>query len=115
MLDTIPVKTPFAAHFQLSAGLSPQTKEEKKYMSRIHYASAVRNIMYAMVCTYPDISHAVCVLSRYMDRPGKGYWHAMKKDLLILVCVLAVELILIIKLLNIWILIMRAIWIEGDL
>ena len=32
-----PVKTPFAAHFQLSTDLSPQTDEEKKYISRVPY------------------------------------------------------------------------------
>ena len=49
MLDVKPVKTPLAAHFQLSADLSPQTDENEKYMSHVLYASAVENIMYAMV------------------------------------------------------------------
>ena len=31
-----------------------------------------------MVCTRSDISHAVSVVSRYMDRPGKGHWQAVK-------------------------------------
>ena len=30
--------------------------------------------MYAMVCTRPNISHAVGVVSRYMHDPCKGHW-----------------------------------------
>ena len=78
MLDARPVKTPLAAHFRLSTDLSPQTDEDKKYMSHVPYASAVGSIMYAMVCTRPDISHAVSVVSRYIDRPGKGHLQAVK-------------------------------------
>ena len=29
--------------------------------------------MYAMVCTRPDIAHAVGVVSRYMNKPGKEH------------------------------------------
>ncbi|KAH9688522.1 hypothetical protein KPL70_015149 [Citrus sinensis] len=38
----------------------------------------VGSLMYAMVCTSPDISHAVSIVSRYMHNPGKGHWQAMK-------------------------------------
>ena len=34
--------------------------------------------MYAMVCTRPDIAHAVGVVSRYMENPGKEHWEAVK-------------------------------------
>ena len=53
-----PVTTPFASHFRLSARDSPQTEDEERYISRVPYASAVGSIMYAMVCTRPDISQA---------------------------------------------------------
>ena len=62
MLDAKAMR-PLAAHFRLSADLSPQTDEEEKYMSHVPYVSAVGSIMYAMVCTRPDISHAVSVVS----------------------------------------------------
>ena len=48
-------------------------------MSRVPYASAVGSLMYAMVCTRPDIAHAVGVLSRFMSNPGKEHWTAMKQ------------------------------------
>jgi hypothetical protein len=31
-----------------------------------------------MVCTRPDIAHAVGVVSRYMSNPGKQHWEAVK-------------------------------------
>ena len=31
-----------------------------------------------MVCTRPDIAHAVGVVSRYMANPGKKHWEAVK-------------------------------------
>jgi hypothetical protein len=40
-------------------------------MSRIPYSSAVGSLMYAMVCSRPDLSYAMSLASRYMDKPGK--------------------------------------------
>jgi hypothetical protein len=47
-------------------------------MSRVPYSSVVGNLMYAMVFTRPDIAHAVGVVSRYMNNPGKEHWEALK-------------------------------------
>jgi hypothetical protein len=47
-------------------------------MSRVPYSSAFGSLMYAMVCTRPDIAHAVGVVSRYMNNPGKEHWEAAK-------------------------------------
>jgi hypothetical protein len=48
-------------------------------MSHVSYASAVGSLMYAMVCTRPDIAHAVGVLSRYMSKLGKEHWTIVKR------------------------------------
>eukprot|EP00253_Pinus_taeda_P026901 PITA_26901 len=48
-------------------------------MSRVPYASAVGSLMYAMVCTRPDIAHAVGVLSRFISKPGKEHWTTVKR------------------------------------
>jgi hypothetical protein len=48
-------------------------------MSHVPYASAVGSLMYAMVCTRPNIAHAVGVLSRYMSKPGKEHWTTIKR------------------------------------
>ena len=42
------------------------------------YALAIVSLMYAMVCTRPDIAHAVGVVSRFMSRPGKQHCKAVK-------------------------------------
>eukprot|EP00253_Pinus_taeda_P032818 PITA_32818 len=57
---------------------SPRDDEEMQYMSHVPYANAVGNLMYAMVSTRPDISHAVGVVSRFMANPGKEHWQAVK-------------------------------------
>ncbi|GJT96310.1 retrovirus-related pol polyprotein from transposon TNT 1-94 [Tanacetum coccineum] len=57
--------------------MSPCSKDEK--MSRVPYASVVGSLMFAMICTRPDIAHAVGVVSRYMAKPGREHWEAMKR------------------------------------
>ena len=68
-----PVSTPLAPHFKISSSMSPKSDDERKYMAQVPYASAVGSLMYAMVCTRPDISQAVSMVSRYMHNPGKGH------------------------------------------
>ena len=38
-------------------------------MTLVPYASTIGSLMYAMVCTRPDIAHALGVVSRYMANP----------------------------------------------
>lgn len=47
-------------------------------MHHVPYASAVGSLMYAMVCTRPDIAHAVSTVSRFMSNPGRPHWEAVK-------------------------------------
>ena len=47
-------------------------------MSKVPNENAVGCLMYMMVCTRPDISHAVRVVNRYMADPGKEHWNAVK-------------------------------------
>ncbi|GKC29552.1 hypothetical protein Tco_1036846, partial [Tanacetum coccineum] len=47
-------------------------------MDRVPYASAVGSLMYAMVCTRPDLAYAVGVVSRFLSNPGKKHWEAVK-------------------------------------
>jgi len=70
--------TPLGSHLNLSKKQCPKTDEERRYMSKVPYASAVGSLMYAMVCTRPDIAHAVGVVSRYMSKPGKEHWEGVK-------------------------------------
>ena len=73
-----PVSTPLGVHFRLSKEQSPKTEEERTHMEKVPYASAIGSLMYAMVCTRPDIAQAVGAISRYMNNPGKVHWEAVK-------------------------------------
>ena len=42
-------------------------------MSRVPRASAIGSMIYAMVCTCPDISQPVSVVSRCMANPDKEH------------------------------------------
>ncbi|KAL5755348.1 hypothetical protein ACOSP7_023568 [Xanthoceras sorbifolium] len=78
MQDAKPVSTPLGVHFRLSKEQSPKTEKERTYMAKVPYASAIGSLMYAMVCTRPDIAQAVGAVSRYMNNPGKIHWEAVK-------------------------------------
>eukprot|EP00253_Pinus_taeda_P035204 PITA_35204 len=55
-----------------------KTQEEEEDMSCVPYASVVGSLIYAMVCTRPDIAHAMGLLSRFMSKPGKEHWITVK-------------------------------------
>ena len=59
----------------------PKNDLEKKQMDKIPYASAVGSIMYAQVCTRPNIAYVVGILGRYQSNPGINHWKAVKKVL----------------------------------
>ena len=67
------VSTPLADHFKLSKRLYPSTRKEKGEMSVVPYSLAIGSLMYAMVCTRPNISHEVGVVSRFLANPGKAH------------------------------------------
>ena len=78
MVNAKPVSTPLASHFNLSAKQCPTTEAEAEAMSKIPYANAVGCLMYAMVCTRPDLAQAMSVVSKYMANPGSVHWQAVK-------------------------------------
>ena len=48
-------------------------------MQNIPYTSAVGSLMYAQVCTGPDIAFIVAMLGRYMSNPRVDHWKAAKR------------------------------------
>ena len=72
------VSTPLGSNFKLSKEQSLKTEEVKDHMSKVPYASSIGILMYVMVCTRPDIIYAVSVMNRFMSRPGKQNWEAVK-------------------------------------
>ena len=72
------VSTPLGVHFRLSKEQSPKIEEERAYMAKAPYASAIGSLMYVMVYTRPDIAQVVGAVSKYMNNPGKLHWEAVK-------------------------------------
>ena len=64
---------PMSHGISLSKTQSPSTPDERRRMDGIPYASAVGSIMYAMVCTRPDVSFALSVVGRYQANPGESH------------------------------------------
>ena len=50
-------------------------------MRSIPYASAIGSIMYAMLCTRPDVSLAISMAGRFQSNPGVDHWTAVKNIL----------------------------------
>ena len=67
---------PMSQGIHLSKKMSPKTTEERNRMSSIPYASAVGSIMYAMLCTRPDVAYALGIASRFQADPKKDHWKA---------------------------------------
>ena len=78
MNEAKPVSTPLGSHFKLSKEQSPKIEEERNHISKEPYTSVIGSLMYAMLCTRPDIVHVVGVVSRFMSRPGKQHWETVK-------------------------------------
>jgi hypothetical protein len=57
----------------------PQNALEQEQMKNISYASTVGSLLYAQVCTRPDIAMAVGMLGRYQSNPGMEHWKSAKR------------------------------------
>lgn len=78
MINAKPVLYPLASHFKLSNEQCPSSEKEKQEMKKIPYGSAIGSLMYAMVCTRPDLAHSVGVVSRFLSNRGREHWAAVK-------------------------------------
>lgn len=76
-----PGDTPVAKGDKFSLNQCPKTEFEKTEMQNIPYASVVGSIMYAQVCTRPDIAYITGMLGRYLSNPGLDHWKAAKRVL----------------------------------
>ena len=79
MHDCKPGDTPVAKGDKFSLSQCPKNNFEIQEMQRIPYASAIRSLMYAQVCTCPDIAYIVGLLGRYLSNHGKDHWIATKR------------------------------------
>ena len=77
--DCKPGDTPVAKGDKFSLKQCPKGSLEIQEMQKIPYASAVGSLMYAQVCTRPDIAFIVGILGRYLSNPGLDHWKAAKR------------------------------------
>lgn len=81
MQDCKPGDTPVAKGDKFSVKQCPKNDFEVKEMQKIPYASAIGSLMYAQVCTCPDITYITGMLGRYLSNPGLDHWKAAKRVL----------------------------------
>ncbi|KAM0968159.1 hypothetical protein TB1_015836 [Malus domestica] len=74
-------EVPMGKGDRLNKSQCPKNELEKHGMSTKPYASLVGSLMYAQVCTRPDLAFAISVLGRYQANPGEQHWVAAKKVL----------------------------------
>ena len=65
----------------LSKNQCPMTHDERDRMSKIPYAYAIGSIMYAMLCTRPDVLYALSITNIYQSDPCESHWIAVKNIL----------------------------------
>ena len=70
--------TPLGTHLKFSKRESSQTEKEESHLSKVSYTSAVGSLMYVMVCTRPDIAHAVGIVSKFLSNPENEHWEGVK-------------------------------------
>nr|UXW66292.1 hypothetical protein GID_ORF5 [Hordeum vulgare subsp. vulgare] len=66
---------------RLSRAQCLTTTEDREKMSVVPYASAIGFIMYAMLCTRPDVNLAISLAGRYQCDTGMEHWTAVKNIL----------------------------------
>jgi hypothetical protein len=66
---------------KLSPTQCPKSTKERKEMQNKPYRSLIGALLYAALCTRPDINYIVNVLSRCVTDPGMVHWIAAKRVL----------------------------------
>jgi len=71
-----------ATEERFSKSQSPAIDSEKYHeMRKVPFMELVGSLIYAMVCTRPDIAYSVGVLARYMSNYGDDHWKGAKRVL----------------------------------
>ncbi|XP_068639322.1 secreted RxLR effector protein 161-like [Aristolochia californica] len=79
MKDSKPGDTPVAKGDKFSLKQCPKNDLKRTEIQKIPYASVVGSLMYAQVCTHPDIAFIVGILGRYSSNRGMQHWKAAKR------------------------------------
>uniref|UniRef100_A0A1J3IJ96 Retrovirus-related Pol polyprotein from transposon TNT 1-94 n=1 Tax=Noccaea caerulescens TaxID=107243 RepID=A0A1J3IJ96_NOCCA len=73
-----PVVTPMGVHFKLQSATDKEVQDQFEEMKKIPYQSAVGSIMYSMIGTRPDLAYPIGLVCRFMSKPIKEHWLAVK-------------------------------------
>ncbi|GKB00631.1 retrovirus-related pol polyprotein from transposon TNT 1-94 [Tanacetum coccineum] len=67
---------PLGDHFKLSKKQAPKMEASRRIMAKVPYALVVCIVMYTMVCTRPDVAHAVGVVTQKgsIGKLSSGYY-----------------------------------------
>lgn len=72
------VATPMGAHFRLRSATEEEVRLQSDTMRTVPYQSAVGSLMYSMIGTRPDLAYSVGLVCRFMSKPLKEHWQAVK-------------------------------------
>ena len=70
MHDGKPMDTPVEKNLSLSLDMCPKMPNEKEQMSRVPYSNVVGSLIYAMMCTYPNICYSIGLVNRFQSNSG---------------------------------------------
>ena len=76
-----PIDTPIHKQTKLSKKMCPINDEEKRKMEHRPYTQVLGSIMYAMLCTKPNLSFTISLVGRFQSNPGEAHWIAVKRIL----------------------------------
>jgi hypothetical protein len=76
-----PTSAPIVKGDKYGSFQSPRNQYEIDKMKSVPYGSAVGSLMYAQVCTHPDLAFMTGMLGRYQKNPGVNHWNGIKKAL----------------------------------
>jgi hypothetical protein len=72
------VNTPMGIHFKLKPANDEEVQKQSEVMRAIPYQSVVGSLMYSMISTRPDLAHSVGLVCKFMSKPLKEHWQAVK-------------------------------------
>ena len=78
MNDCKPMDTPVERNLSLNLDMCTKSIKEKEQISKVPYSSVIQSLMYATMCTRPDICYVVRLVSRFQSNPGMKHQMAVK-------------------------------------
>jgi hypothetical protein len=76
-----PTPAPIVKGVKFGKFQCPRNQYEINEMKAVPYASAVRSLIYAQVCTRSDLVFVTGMLERYQKNPSKSHWDGVNKAL----------------------------------